>query len=102
MINFVLLDPSRPEVARLVAAMVQAREADNGEWWAEGRDFHGGKRRPCRDGGGGEIARCLASARKGDRAFNIDPPSVVLRHHAEGLSLPRREQWTRQGCSRRA
>jgi hypothetical protein len=24
MINFVLLDPSRPEVARLVAAMVQA------------------------------------------------------------------------------
>jgi hypothetical protein len=30
MINFVLLDPSRPEVARLVAATVQAREADNG------------------------------------------------------------------------
>jgi hypothetical protein len=29
MINFVLLDPSRPEVAKLVAAMVQAREADN-------------------------------------------------------------------------
>ena len=30
MINFVLLDPSRPEVEKLVAAMVQAREADNG------------------------------------------------------------------------
>jgi len=36
---------------------------------------HGGKSRPCRDGGGGEIVRCLASARKGDRAFNIDPPA---------------------------
>src|SRR5580700_465578 len=34
-----------------------------------------GKSRPCRDGGGGEIVRCLASARKGDRAFNIDPPA---------------------------
>jgi hypothetical protein len=34
-----------------------------------------GQRRPCRDGGGGEIARCLASARTGDRAFNIDPPT---------------------------
>ncbi len=34
-----------------------------------------GRRRPCRDGGGGEIARCLACARKGDRAFNIDPPT---------------------------
>ena len=34
-----------------------------------------GKRRPCRDGGGGEIARCLACARKGDRAFDIDPPT---------------------------
>src|SRR5262249_58237128 len=36
---------------------------------------HRGKRRPCRDGGGGEIARCLACTRKGDRAFNIDPPT---------------------------
>ena len=33
------------------------------------------KRRPCRDVGGGEIARFLACARKGDRAFNIDPPT---------------------------
>ncbi len=43
---------------------------------------HCGKRRPCRDGGGGEIARCLASARKSDRAFNIDPPTssyVIMR-----------------------
>jgi len=23
--------------------------------------------------------------------------SVTLRHHAEGLPLPRREQWARQG-----
>jgi hypothetical protein len=36
---------------------------------------HSGKRRPCRDDGGGEIARCLACTRKGDRAFNIDPPT---------------------------
>src|SRR5260221_14427917 len=36
---------------------------------------NGGKRRPCRDDGGGEIARFLASARRGDRAFNIDPPT---------------------------
>jgi hypothetical protein len=28
--------------------------------------------------------------------------SVILRHHAEGVPLPRREQWTRQGCSWRA
>jgi hypothetical protein len=33
------------------------------------------KRRPCRDDGAGKIARCLACARKGDRAFNIDPPT---------------------------
>src|ERR1700690_3543665 len=36
---------------------------------------YSGKRRPCRDGGGGEIARFFASARKGDRACNIDPPA---------------------------
>src|SRR5437660_3421154 len=41
----------------------------------KGLPRHSGKRRPCRDGGGGEIARCLACARKGDRAFNIDPPA---------------------------
>jgi hypothetical protein len=29
----------------------------------------------CWDGGGGEIARCLTCARKGDRAFDIDPPT---------------------------
>jgi len=34
-----------------------------------------GKRRPCRDGGGGEIVRFFASVRKGDRACNIDPPA---------------------------
>lgn len=34
MINFVLLDPSRPEVARLVAAMVQAREAVMRRSWS--------------------------------------------------------------------
>jgi hypothetical protein len=31
--------------------------------------------RSANKGGGGEIARCLASARKGDRACNIDPPA---------------------------
>src|SRR6185437_2366960 len=36
---------------------------------------HGGKSRPCRDGGGGEIVRFFASVRKGDRACNIDPPT---------------------------
>src|SRR5271169_2115048 len=36
---------------------------------------HGGKSRPCRDGGGGEIVRFFASVRKDDRAFNIDPPA---------------------------
>ena len=35
---------------------------------------HRGKRRPCRDGGGGEIAQFFACAQKSDRAFNIDPP----------------------------
>jgi hypothetical protein len=34
MINFVLLDPSRPEVARLVAAMVQAREVVMRRSWS--------------------------------------------------------------------
>ena len=36
---------------------------------------HGGKSRPCRDDGGGEIVRFFASIRKGDRACNIDPPA---------------------------
>jgi hypothetical protein len=46
---------------------------------------HGGKSRPYRDGGGGEIVRCFASVRKGDRAFNIDPPAssyAIMRRHA--------------------
>src|SRR5262249_1776259 len=37
--------------------------------------LHRGHWCPCRDDGGGEIVRCLASTRKGDRAFNIDPPA---------------------------
>ena len=32
---------------------------------------HGGKSRPCRDGGGGEIVRFFACVEKGDRACNI-------------------------------
>jgi hypothetical protein len=51
---------------------------------------HGGKRRPCRDGGDGEIARCLASARKGRPRFQHGSTNVVLRHHAEGMTLLRR------------
>ena len=48
-----------------------------------------GKRRPCRDDGDGEFVRFFASAQKDDRD--------CLRHHAEGLLLPRTEQWARQG-----
>jgi hypothetical protein len=40
-------------------------------------------------------------ASSGDR-YRQRSTSVVLRHHAEGAPLPRREQWARQGCSRRA
>src|SRR2546430_910229 len=35
----------------------------------------GGKRRPCRDDGGGEIARFFASSHERDCACNIDPPA---------------------------
>ena len=45
------------------------------------------------DSGDGEIARFFASSQQRDCAFNIDPPNVVLRHHAEGRPLPRRQQW---------
>jgi hypothetical protein len=31
---------------------------------------------------------------------HIESTSVTLRHHAEGVPLPRREPWTRQGCER--
>ena len=50
-------------------------------WWCSaykeitGFPRQGGKSSPCRDGGGGEIVRFFASVRKGDRAFNIDPPT---------------------------
>src|SRR5882724_13067994 len=36
---------------------------------------NGGKRRPCRDDGGGEIARFFASSQSRDCACNIDPPA---------------------------
>src|SRR6266480_4993469 len=36
---------------------------------------HGGKRCPCRDDGGGEIARFFASLNQRDCACNIDPPA---------------------------
>src|SRR6478672_4588899 len=36
---------------------------------------HGGKSRPCRDGGGGEIVRFFACVQKDDRACNIGPPA---------------------------
>ena len=58
---------------------------------------HGGKSRPCRDGGGGKIVRFFASVRKGDRAFNIDPPTSSYAIMRRALPLPRREQWARQG-----
>jgi hypothetical protein len=41
----------------------------------------------------------LCDARKSKRASHIDPPASSYAHHAEGLSLPRREPWTRQGRS---
>ena len=47
----------------------------NGYNEIKGFPQHGGKRRPCRDDGDGEIARCFASARKGDRDCNIGPPA---------------------------
>src|SRR5207245_1215334 len=58
---------------------------------------HSGKRRPCRDGGGGEIARFFASSQSERLRLQHWSTSVVLRHHAEGTPLPRREQWARQG-----
>jgi uncharacterized protein len=49
-----------------------------------------------------KIALGLAMLKTAKRDSHIDPPAVILRHHAEGTSLPRREPCTRQGCSRRA
>src|SRR5271163_4819644 len=71
----------------MVGAQGLGNEARQAQWAPQGKGCrsahkeitgfpqHGGKSRPCRDGGGGEIVRCLASARKGDRVFNIDPPA---------------------------
>src|SRR4030095_9402109 len=36
---------------------------------------HGGKRRPCRDDGGGEIARFFASSQSERLRLHIDPPA---------------------------
>ena len=36
---------------------------------------NGGKRRPCRDDGDGELVRYCASARKADRDCNTEPPA---------------------------
>jgi hypothetical protein len=36
---------------------------------------NGGKRRPCRDDGDGELDRFFASVRKADRDCNIEPPA---------------------------
>src|SRR5215510_1791462 len=50
--------------------------------------------------GGGEIALGLAMLERAKRASHIESTSVTLRHHAEGVPLPRREPWARQGCER--
>jgi hypothetical protein len=43
----------------------------------------------------------LCDARKEQNALHTLIHQRRLRHHAEGSPLPRREQWTRQGYSRR-
>jgi hypothetical protein len=47
-----------------------------------------GNHRPCWDAGVGAVAPGFAM--------------LILRHHAEGVALPRREQWTGQVCSGKA
>jgi transposase len=61
-----------------------------------------GKRCPYRDGSDGEIVRFFASAREGDREFNIDPPASSYAIMRRARPLPRREPWARQGSSWRA
>src|SRR4051794_10827773 len=62
---------------------------------------YSGKRCPCRDDGGGEIARFFASSQSERLRLQLrlqhGSTRAVLRHHAEGRPLPRREQWARQG-----
>jgi hypothetical protein len=43
--------------------------------WSSTTTGHRARRRRSRKSASGEIARCLACARKGDRAFDIDPPT---------------------------
>ncbi len=50
--------------------------------------------------GGGEIALGLAMLERAKRASHIESTSVTLRHHAEGVPLPRREPWPGKGCER--
>lgn len=57
----------------------QLRQRRNAHKEITGFPRHSGKRCPCRDDGGGEIARCL-----------------------EGTPLPRKEQWARQRSFMRA
>ena len=48
----------------------------------------------------GEIALGLGMLERAKRASHIESASVTLRHHAEGVPLPRREPWARQGYER--
>jgi len=54
-----------------------------------------GRRRPNRDGGGGEIALGLATLKTSKSALHTLIHSVILRHHPEGMPLTRSEAWTR-------
>src|SRR5262249_20586608 len=62
---------------------------------------HGGKRCPCRDDGGGEIARFFSRSQSERLRLQNLFPGVVFRHHAGGRALPRGEQWGREGGVRR-
>ena len=57
----------------------------------------GGKSRPCRDGGGGEIVRFFACVQKGRPRLQHWSAGVVLRHHAEGSKSWRHYQKLRSG-----
>ena len=75
--NFVLLDTSRPEIAHLLAAMLQAREAVGRRWWLH----------PQEPTGEAWWADVLADPRARRRNQRIDIP---LKQHAYRLSHEQR------------
>jgi len=89
--NFVLLDASLPDVARLVTAMVQARDAverrswshpqepTSNEWWADV---------PGRSGG----------APRSDKYHNVTSP-LVLSTGTSGYSCPKKQRLTELRCT---